>query len=354
MKICPNCDHANLDSAKFCAECGTNLASYEGTVAPTEVVPLGEEGRTAYRVDETAGTTKKRPVALVAGVALAALAGICLISIICTGIFAINRNRTSMNASATFLQETVIAQDQATATEESTATETTQAEPTLTPELTETAVVQATDQALMNTAEAQETLQAAQDATATAQAMVDPTEEAREEFLANITSGKSVLYGPRGGNLVHDGDDFLEASPSSPGVRNFEAEVTFLNPYAATEGQWDMGIIFRSEGGNQQFRLILVSDESWGLTLNTGSASGVLVADGELPNLNTGDAETNTVRLIGYEDQGWFYLNDVFISEFDLTERFIGSVYVVTGLLQDSETPGEITTYEDFTVWSIK
>jgi hypothetical protein len=354
MKICPNCDHANQDSAKFCAECGTALTAIERTVAPTEVVPEGGEQRPARQMEEITEIGKKRPIGIIVGILLAALAGICLISVICTGIFAINRNRTSMNASATFLQKTVIAQDQATSTDEPTATVESQVEPTLTPDLTATAGAQATDQALVNTADAQETLQADENATATSQALVDPTEEAREEFIADITSSKSVLYGPRSGNLVHDGDDFLEASPSTPGVRNFIAEVTFQNPYAASEGQWDIGIIFRSEGNNQQFRLILVSDESWGLTLNTGSASGVLVTSGDLPNLNIGDAGTNTIRIIGYEDQGWFYLNDVFISEFDLTERFIGSVYVVTGLLQDSETPGEITAYEDFTVWSIK
>jgi hypothetical protein len=161
------------------------------------------------------------------------------------------------------------------------------------------------------------------------------------------------LYGPRDGILAHDSDDFVEESPASPGLRNFIAEVKLYNPYPTSEGTWTNGLIFRGEGGNDQYRIIIESDTEWVLMLNTGSADGRVIHEGTIPDLNVQENGSNLIRLIAQEDQGWLYVNDVFIAELDLSSRYSGSVSVVTGFYAGSEIPGALTKYEDFTVWQL-
>jgi eukaryotic-like serine/threonine-protein kinase len=182
-------------------------------------------------------------------------------------------------------------------------------------------------------------------ATASAQA----TQRARDNYLATLTANKSLLYGPHSGRLMHQSDGYLEATPSTAGVRNFVAEIKFSNPYPLATGDWGYGMIIRSEGGSNQFRLYVTSDKDWEMTLNTGSADGKTIEQGTFSGLNISENGSNTIRVIAKEDRGWLYINDVFVSELDLSGRYAGSVY---GFIF-REISGEITPYEDFTVWKL-
>jgi hypothetical protein len=187
--------------------------------------------------------------------------------------------------------------------------------------------------------------------TATAQAQAKATDQALADYLASITADKKLVYGPRNGLLVHNADQYIEASPSTQAVRSFVAQVVIKNPYSPSDGNWRHGLVFRSEGSNKQFRLYFSADKSWKMTLNTGSANGKVIHEGTIPNLKVNRDETNLILLIAKDDRGWLYVNDAFISELDLSGRYMGSIYVAT---LGGEISGEMTAYNDFTVWSIK
>jgi serine/threonine-protein kinase len=201
------------------------------------------------------------------------------------------------------------------------------------------------------TARARATSTAQAGVTATAQAEVEATDQALADYLDSITANKELSYGPRDGLLVHDSDGYIESSPSTPALRSFVAQVEIKNPFSPSDGNWSHGLVFRSEGGNNQFRLRFRANRNWSMTLNTGSATGKLIHEGTIPNLKVDRGERNLFLLIAMEDQGWLFVNDEFIAELDLSSRYMGSIYVAT---IGGEIPGELTEYNDFTVWSVK
>jgi len=187
--------------------------------------------------------------------------------------------------------------------------------------------------------------------TATVQITVDATELALQGLLSQIKKDKELIFGPRDGLLVHDGDGLLETSHSTVAVRSFEAEVRIANPYSLSDGEWVQGLVFRSEGGDYHYRLMLYPDKTWRLVLNTGSLSGKVISEGDIPEFDTQFAKTNLVSLVVKDDTGWLFVNDFFLGEFDVSAIYVGSVYVA---IFEGELPGQMTSFRDFTVWQLK
>ena len=225
---------------------------------------------------------------------------------------------------------------------------------TATQKAQQTAAAQATKNAgaiVTSTARAQATATTRSNRTSTAQAQAKATQQAIEALKAK----GEIKYGPRDGIMVHDSDNFLEGSPASPGLRNFIAEVEIFNPYPTSKGPWDYGLIFRGEGGNNQYRLIFTSDKEWYLKLTSGdNPNGRLVHQGSISSLNVKEGGSNFIQLIAVEEDGWLYVNDEFVSKLDLSGRYAGSVEVVTGFFTGDEIAGEMVKYLRFTVWTIK
>lgn len=164
---------------------------------------------------------------------------------------------------------------------------------------------------------------------------------------------QKVLFGPANGSLSHNpANQTIEGFGTGVNVRDFIAEVQFLNPYAASDGSWDYGLVFRHEGENRHFRLLLLSDSTYVFLNHTGDAQGVVVQQGKIDTLNLGSGGMNKVRLVCDEQKGWLYVNDVFISELNLSFRMNpGNLFVVTGVYQGDEMAGKATGYQGLTVW---
>lgn len=192
---------------------------------------------------------------------------------------------------------------------------------------------------------------------ATANSSGQATQNAVKAELAEADAKAKVLYGPKSGALVHEKDDgFIERQTASVGIRNFIAEVTFLVPYQATSSMdWDFGMLLRDGGVNTEFRLYLTSDQSYEITSTTGDPNGKTLAEGKLSGMKTQPGEANKIRVYFIEDRGWFFFNDVFITEFDASQHYSGDVMIGIGMGgSDYETTGKLTEYKDFTVWSIQ
>jgi serine/threonine-protein kinase len=171
---------------------------------------------------------------------------------------------------------------------------------------------------------------------------------------AQAMGDQKLIFGPENGSLVHSNDGYIAGYSAGVYVQNFIVEATFFNPYDTSEGSWDYGFLFRDEGSNMQYRLIISSDTQWELYNNTGSSNGALIASGYLSNLDTSAYGANTIKLIAYYDAGQLWVNDVYISDLDLSSRVnYGEIYAATGMYTEDEIEGRTTDYYGFSVYEL-
>ena len=175
----------------------------------------------------------------------------------------------------------------------------------------------------------------------------------RTSPTVNPSSQLSLVAGPFEGEILHNSTDGLIGTVDPEvSVADFIAQVDFFIPYDTSTGSWDIGFLFREQGFNQQYRLVILSDKTWYVTDHNGSSDGTEIASGTLTNLNSLDSDINKLMLVAYQDRGWFFLNGVLISELDLSSKTSpGNVELATGLFSGNELDGESTTYNDFNIW---
>ncbi|MBN2548148.1 MAG: protein kinase [Anaerolineales bacterium] len=223
---------------------------------------------------------------------------------------------------------------------------------------TSTARAQATAAAragAASTAQAQETTSARAQATATLQARLMATQNALSGYVAKVLESRQQVFGPTDGQLDHNqADGLITLESSSVDLKNFMVEGRFFNPFAASRSSWDYGLLFRSTGKDNQYRLVIKSSQTWVFVSNSGDPDGIIISEGDLPDLDVSDGGSNFIRLICQEDNGLFYLNDNFVAELDLSGRmFSGDILIATGVYYGDELDGETTRYQGFAVWSI-
>lgn len=179
-------------------------------------------------------------------------------------------------------------------------------------------------------------------------------------FVQSITAtaesfgSPALVFGPSSGSLEHTTDGFIPGTNADVSLKNFLVEATFLNPYSTTSGPWDYGFLFRHEGANQQYRLIVSSTGDWELYNNTGDPDGTLVDSGKVTNLDTSEFGSNTIQVVAYDNYGELMVNNEFVSDLDLSGRTVeGDVFVATGMYTGDLIAGYYTEYWDFFVYNI-
>jgi len=177
--------------------------------------------------------------------------------------------------------------------------------------------------------------------------------EATRQALAQAeASAAAAVFGPLSGSLPHEDDDTIESVYADVSLGNFVAQATVLNPYAAAEGGWDFGLIFRQTAVDEELRLVIRSDGSWNLNNRSGDTDS-FVQDGEMGSYLDGEENgRNTILLIANEGSGYFFLNGQFVDVLDLSERTdFGDLALGTGFYSSDEQDGAVTNYESFGVW---
>mgnify|MGYP002713036493 CR=1 FL=1 len=183
-------------------------------------------------------------------------------------------------------------------------------------------------------------------------------------YTANKQTGAATAYkkftvwplvpefGPRDGLLEHLDDGFIKMEGAAVNLQNFIVEAEFVNPYGEDVGTWDWGFAFREM--EDEYWLIVDSTNIWTLISRSANDDNN-IAKGNLDTvLQTGDGETNHIFLIALNNHGYFFLNDQFIAELDLSERLeAGDIKVVTAFFEGDEVPDYTTEYDDFTVWPL-
>ena len=204
-----------------------------------------------------------------------------------------------------------------------------------------------TTDALATRQSAEATRNAAANATATAVAIDNPTPPPPTGNLA-------ALYGPISSSLPHDDDDFIETDYADASPANFVMQAEMVNPYGTATGSWDFGLIFRQSDVDDEMRLVVRSDGDWTLNDRTPGTDNFL-QDGNVARfLNLNADGRNLIKIIADGERGYFFLNENFIAELDLSSRTnSGDIALGTGFYGVNELNGEVTPYENFGLWPI-
>jgi hypothetical protein len=172
------------------------------------------------------------------------------------------------------------------------------------------------------------------------------------QVMAAAKAGPPV-FGPDSGSLSHEEDGSVEAKRADVDLRDFVVEAVFYNPYPTTRGAWDIGFLFRDAGKNDEFRLAVESDGDWSLNDRRGGENN-FIDKGQASNLDASAGSLNRLTLIAEGDRGFFFVNDTFIAELDLSSRTnSGDISAAIEIASDHEVDGEVTAYENLTIWSL-
>ncbi|MBK8031743.1 MAG: protein kinase [Chloroflexi bacterium] len=179
---------------------------------------------------------------------------------------------------------------------------------------------------------------------------IAPTQIAQARATAEAVSAGSVpIFGPMNGSLVHEADSAANVSAFVQPA-DFVAEVRFYNPYGRARGDWDFALDFRfNDDGSHS--LVIGSDLVWEFETQVGDRQSSV--SGQLTNLNISEGGANTLRVVAQGASGAFYLNGEFITTLDLSSNVApGEIAVVAGYYDGYRAVGEVTRFEDFTIWS--
>jgi hypothetical protein len=180
-------------------------------------------------------------------------------------------------------------------------------------------------------------------------ATVPAAADAAGIFTAYLLSEPALtsLYGPESGTLDLSADSIAYQNANLD-VTDFVAHVAFINPYAASSGDWDVGFLFRVGQNEPHLRLVIGSTGDWYLTPSAGDP----IQQGTVDNLKTGNKQTNTVDLVVVGDTGYFGVNGEFVSDLDLSSvTQSGDIAIGTSFFQGSFKAGASTGYKDFQIW---
>lgn len=167
--------------------------------------------------------------------------------------------------------------------------------------------------------------------------------------LVTAATADAPLAGPTSEELAQKVGS-ATVMPIGVDVEDFVARVEFINPNDATDRPWDFGIAFREQENGDHYRLTVASDGSWEFQIGLQAD----LAGGTVPSLSFEEGGRNVLEVVVAGDSAGFSVNDVFVSELNTSELHGASdVWAGSGFHQANAFDGEITQFEDFTIWSL-
>ncbi len=159
------------------------------------------------------------------------------------------------------------------------------------------------------------------------------------------------LYGPVSGAIVHEleSPENLFELFQGPVIReDVMVDVTFHNPYATTQGNWNYGLLLRSNGPYTH-HWIALSPSRWTHRYNLRTADDTQeVRNRRSLDIDSSAGGKNHLRLVMIEDSLWVFVNGNLQGHTSL-EAIPGGGPII--LIVNDEQEG-VTRFEDFTVWN--
>lgn len=182
----------------------------------------------------------------------------------------------------------------------------------------------------------------------------DSTERAGETtFYEAFTVWPLVPeFGPTNGELTHIDDGFIKTQTSGVEAFNFIVDTTFTNPYTPDDTYgWDWGFAFRETDIDDQFWLIIASDDTWSL-IDRVEGEDEFIDDGGNLDIDIDGGGENRLTMIAFTNTGFLFLNGEYIATMDLSSRQeAGDVSVATAFFVGNEIEGNETTFEEWAIW---
>lgn len=162
-----------------------------------------------------------------------------------------------------------------------------------------------------------------------------------------MAASQPKAFGPASGSLIHD-PDRVTFEPTGVTVTDFGAHIECVGPRTAAE-LWDCGLSFRDTQSSNHYRLGVISNGRWFLSIGSGesiqSGSGLTIGP------NAGDIISIDLIVLG--NTGYFGVNGAFISQLELSQiPGPGSVEATVGFFNETYVPGGQTSYQNFYVTS--
>lgn len=189
-------------------------------------------------------------------------------------------------------------------------------------------------------------------AIAKAQAILDEIQAAANNAENLDLSKAKLVYGPKDNTLTHSVSNIVIVDNPRLVIKNFIVSIRFINPYdTSTIGKWDYGILFRNKYGNDQYRLVLFSNQAW--TVRNEETDAYIYSSND-KNIKAKAGEENTIWLIAIDTKAYLFINGLYARALDIgTSPSEGDISPATGLYYGNLTEKRITEYKDFTVWSL-
>jgi len=172
-----------------------------------------------------------------------------------------------------------------------------------------------------------------------------------ETITDPVNATLTLIYGPYADTLIKQDSTKTAGWCAEVDVRDFKAEVTFTALPGFQNYTNSFAMYFRDTGEpNDQYRVEIQYDRWYLVNVRKGD-----FIDVNLGNLSIKWADTSPKRITLYAvgDTGYLYFNGYFIMKLDLSARQdSGNVCVVASEWQ-SDSYGQISKFEDFTVWEL-
>lgn len=120
------------------------------------------------------------------------------------------------------------------------------------------------------------------------------------------------------GQMVFEDDGFIETFELIDDIRNFSALVEFEVPYPSQIGTWEFGFIFRVESAGK-FGAVYVQANGAFVHSTVRNGEWNTVKRGTAHELRTFAGAKNTLGLFVIENRAWLFVNNVLITDFDLS-----------------------------------
>jgi hypothetical protein len=180
-------------------------------------------------------------------------------------------------------------------------------------------------------------------------AMIEETKGISNEVDGLDISQAELAFGPVSKTISSNRYNVKAFDPELD-LKNFITTIKFTNPQDISNvSSWDYGLLFRNKYGDNQYRLIFQSDQSWTLM---NASTWLNVSSGTNENLRIGAGETNEIWLIVVESKAYLFTNDAFVQAFNVKAKLDpGDVSPATSLETNKDEYS--IEFHDFIVWSL-
>jgi hypothetical protein len=166
----------------------------------------------------------------------------------------------------------------------------------------------------------------------------------------DLSKAKRV-FGPDAYSLIQKNDKYVEVYRAGIQLENFIVAITFVNPFdTATTGNWDYGLIFRDLKDVADYRLVVLSNQTWTMI---DSHKQRYIDSNASQSITSKKDEENIVWLIVSGEKAYFFINGVYMKSANIPEVAKGDIMAATGMYYGNSKAQMRTDFRDFIIWSL-